>query len=241
MTKLFAIAALVGASWLTPAVIAAPQGVVTIDGAIEPVAEEPGLFTLSIAFDIEEGWHTYGDVGEGSEVETSLEMTLPDGAEAVGDWLRPFGPEGESSGSTIHEGRVAYSRRVSVKDVARGEAIDVTINYQACTSEYCNPPAKKTLSVRIPASNGAAADLFEAPVRVMAQDDFLNADGKTRFLSPALHDLDGDGREELVLGSLMGRLVVHRDLNASGDGDRAWGPPERFLGHSGEPIRTSNW
>ena len=241
MYRISTIAAIVGTMLLSPAAVAASEKVVTIEGSIQPQAEMPDRFNVTILFDIKEGWHTYDVVDQGAEVPTTLKMSLPEGAQVLGDWSRPLGMEGLAPGSFVHEGRVEFSRGIVVTEAARGKEIAVTINYQACTEEYCNPPQKKTVSVLIPASAPSTASLFEPPVRVMANGEILSATGGERFLSPALHDLDGDGRAELVLGSLMGKVGLHRNLNTSGKGDAVWGPREDFLGASGKPIRTSNW
>jgi len=58
---------------------------VTIKGSIKPEAAKLNHFTVTIQMDIASGWHTYDQVGEGSEVATSLKLKLPEGVTAVGD------------------------------------------------------------------------------------------------------------------------------------------------------------
>ncbi|MCB9902853.1 MAG: hypothetical protein H6831_00435 [Planctomycetes bacterium] len=47
---------------------------------------------------------------------------------------------------------------------------------------------------------------FAAPVRLMAGDVFLGA--KRLYASPAVYDWNGDGRLDVVIGDLPGRVTV---------------------------------
>ncbi len=82
------------------------------------------------------------------------------------------------------------------------------------------------------------AQTFETPTRVQAGDTFvghrlLNRD--RLYPSPALHDLDGDGNLELVIGDLFGRLTV---TSRTKDG---WSEEKPLLGADGEPLKFNNW
>lgn len=139
----------------SPAPAAESKHVVTLDGSIEPVAKKPGQFTVTVQFVIKEGWHTYDVVGEGAEVQTTLEMELPEGVRAIGDWRRPLGVDGKAEGSSVHEGMIEFHRDVIVPAAAGGKEIAVTVNYQACTDEYCNPPKTEIVLVLIPKRGGS--------------------------------------------------------------------------------------
>ena len=69
----------------------------------------------------------------------------------------------------------------------------------------------------------------------------LNTVAKKRFLSPGIFDVDGDGKAELMIGTLMGSVGVYENQNTTGKGDPVWGPWKDFEDAKGNSIRTSNW
>ena len=71
--------------------------------------------------------------------------------------------------------------------------------------------------------------------------DPLNTVAKQRFLSPAIFDVDEDGKAELVIGDLRGNVSIYENLNESGAGDPVWGSREALKDAEGKRIRTSNW
>ncbi len=78
---------------------------------------------------------------------------------------------------------------------------------------------------------------FAPPVRLKAGDAFL---GENRlFPSPVYHDLNGDGRADIVVGDLVGHLTVaHR----AADADSArFAAEEKVLGADGEIVDLQNW
>jgi len=78
---------------------------------------------------------------------------------------------------------------------------------------------------------------FAPPVRLKAGDAFL---GENRlFPSPVYHDLNGDGRADIVVGDLIGHLTVaHR----AADADSArFAAEEKVLGADGEIVDLQNW
>ena len=90
-------------------------------------------------------------------------------------------------------------------------------------------------------------EIFEAPIRLTVDDMPLNHDNKVMYISPTLHDVDGDGKPELIIGDVTGALGFHKiengsrgDQSASG-GDLVWGPRQTFEDSSGEPIKLTNW
>lgn len=221
--------------------IPAPAKAVTVTGALQPDAAQTDHFTVTIQMDIKNGWHTYAEVGDGSEVRTSLELKLPEGVKATGDWKRPIGKPGTASHSEYHVGKVSFSKKVVIEPSAYGKSIDVMISYQACTDEFCNRPQRKTVSIAIPADRLAGPSLFARPVRLNVDGAPLNTVAKKKFPSPAIFDVDGDGQTELVIGGLMGSVGVYENQNTSGTGDPVWGAREPFKDAEGNTIRTSNW
>jgi len=233
-----------------------PKKTVTLEGAISSKADaEVGHFTIAIEMDIKEGWHTYDEPGEGPEVRTSLELKTLEGVKAEGTWNRPVGIEGSEELSRHYVGKVRFSKSVFVDPSAYGKSVDVVVDYQACTEDFCNPPKTKTITIAIPeaaeplkadaleASAIASDDpgFFERPVRLTVDGKALNAVEKIRFPSPGIFDVDGDGKAELVIGGLMGSVGVYENLNKSEKEDPVWSSREEFKDANGEEIETSNW
>lgn len=86
------------------------------------------------------------------------------------------------------------------------------------------------------ASAVAQSSTFAAPVRLKAGDTFL---GQGRlFPSPVYHDLDDDGRADIVVGDLPGRLTVaYRTAAAAA----TFGKEAKVLGADGKQVDLQNW
>ena len=89
-----------------------------------------------------------------------------------------------------------------------------------------------TLAVALPAQT------FEAPVRLQSGETFLGATLNKRdrlYPSPALHDIDADGKADLVIGDLFGNLTLAKRTK---DG---WGEESTLMAADGKPLKFSNW
>lgn len=84
-----------------------------------------------------------------------------------------------------------------------------------------------------PSDAGAAE--FAPPVQ-------LTAGGKNHtgimYPSPALHDVDGDGARELLIGEIFGTITISDPLE--GGPSSAW-TKARPMKVGGEPIKLNNW
>ncbi|HEX6884343.1 MAG TPA: hypothetical protein VF530_13270 [Planctomycetota bacterium] len=78
---------------------------------------------------------------------------------------------------------------------------------------------------------------FAPPVLLEAGDKLLGA--RRLYPSPGFHDVDGDGRADLVIGDLWGRFTVARRL--ADDGPPRFGAEDWLLARDGEKLDFSNW
>lgn len=86
------------------------------------------------------------------------------------------------------------------------------------------------------AQSPVPAPTFAAPVRLMAGDKFL---GHNRlYPSPVLHDLDGDGKVDLVVGDLRGHLTVAPRTAVAPFG---FGAEQKVHGADGKVLDFANW
>lgn len=78
---------------------------------------------------------------------------------------------------------------------------------------------------------------FAPPVKLMAGSKGL---GENRlFPSPALHDMNGDGLADLVIGDLRGRLTVA--LRQPGAGAPKFAAEAKVMANDGAELDFANW
>ncbi|MGE3166615.1 MAG: hypothetical protein AB7O52_17070 [Planctomycetota bacterium] len=82
-------------------------------------------------------------------------------------------------------------------------------------------------------SEPAAPPRFEAPVRLMAGEKPMGGD--RLYPSPVLHDVDGDGVADMVIGDLVGNLTVSKRVAG------AWLAPTPLTAADGKPLKFNNW
>jgi hypothetical protein len=87
------------------------------------------------------------------------------------------------------------------------------------------------------ATAAAQSPQFAPPVRLKAGDAFLGE--KRLYPSPVLHDLDGDGAKDVVVGDLVGALTVAP--RAAGSRAPAYGAETKVLAADGKPLDFDNW
>ena len=92
------------------------------------------------------------------------------------------------------------------------------------------------VTARVAAQTDRPSLHFAAPIRLKAGDKFL---GENRlYPSPVFHDIDGDGRLDIVVGDLLGHLTVA----LRGPGERlAFGEETKLLDGDGKAIDFHNW
>ena len=77
---------------------------------------------------------------------------------------------------------------------------------------------------------------FADPVRLEAGGKLLGA-GRL-YPSPVFHDVNGDGRLDIVVGDLWGKLTVA--LREAGDA-RSFGAETKIKGTDGKDLDFANW
>ena len=81
------------------------------------------------------------------------------------------------------------------------------------------------------------APTFAAPVRLKAGDAFLGGD--RLYPSPMAHDVDGDGKLDLVVGDLRGRITIAR--RTDGTAPSCYAAETPMLAADGSAIDFHNW
>lgn len=124
---------------------------VVIGIAVLPSSAAPGeRVTLAIRLRVAVGWHVGPvEAADTSGAATTIELRLPDGVVAEGDWRVPR-PElivnamGNQRG---HRGDVLMERdlRVAQKQPAGPVPLEYSVNYQACNDRVCLRPGPDTL------------------------------------------------------------------------------------------------
>jgi hypothetical protein len=74
---------------------------------------------------------------------------------------------------------------------------------------------------------------FAAPKRIMAGDAVAGA-GRL-YPSPVFHDVDGDGKLDLVIGDLFGKVTFARRTEGG------FAEEEPLLDRDGKPLKFHNW
>ena len=88
-----------------------------------------------------------------------------------------------------------------------------------------------------PPAQGDGTATFADPVRMQAGDKMM---GEARlYPSPVLHDVDGDGLQDMVIGDLFGKITVAPRL--SGDGAPRFGPEAPLQAADGKELKFHNW
>jgi thiol:disulfide interchange protein DsbD len=124
---------------------------VFLSASIDPEKAKAGAeIEISVTAMIHEHWHIYAvDKPTGGSVPTSLKLTLPKGASAVGEWSSPdpikIGMGDEAAFG--YETEAVFKRKIKLAADASGKLeIAVDVKYMACNDMTCLPP--KTVTVK---------------------------------------------------------------------------------------------
>ncbi len=79
---------------------------------------------------------------------------------------------------------------------------------------------------------------FAAPVRLKAGDAYMGS--RRMYPSPVMHDVNGDGLGDIVVGCIFGKVTVAlRD--ASAKGEIKYLKPAPLKMESGKDLKFHNW
>jgi hypothetical protein len=107
---------------------------------------------LSVVLDILAPYEIQDRHAPPPAIATSLELKLPAGFRAVGDWSSPQTVRSQwPDGHAVYAGQAMFTRRVLVgNDVKPGEhQVGCAIRYQACNDRYCLRPTECKLDLDI--------------------------------------------------------------------------------------------
>lgn len=82
--------------------------------------------------------------------------------------------------------------------------------------------------------------VFDAPIIIQVNGQPLNQEGEILYPSPSVFDIDSDGKNELVLGSLFGNVYACENRNNS-TGDPEWSEPKPINTRMEQPLELNNW
>ena len=110
-----------------------------------------GTVEIVVPVTIASGSHIYAtNDADRAFVPTTLDLTLPDGVEALSAWIMPE-PIRRNNGDRIYTQAVAFHRtlRVAENVLAKSIPIQVSLHFQVCTEDVCWPPQTITFSSQI--------------------------------------------------------------------------------------------
>lgn len=97
-------------------------------------------------------WEIHPLNSQPAEAATKLELVLPPGIHAAGEWSEPKTTRSMSaSGGPVHMGKVVFTRTIEIdSEVPTGtHEIACTVSYQVCNERQCLKPETLTLSVPV--------------------------------------------------------------------------------------------
>mgnify|MGYP002639215769 CR=1 FL=1 len=132
----------------------------------EPVVsdQEPAAFNAVLVVDehnsnsglvlvrgkVSKGWHLYAGLPDASPYQlTELNLELPAGVQADGDWILPASqPKKPGSKMLYWTGDLIFSQRVKSTSPLQASDIHALVDFQACDEQMCMPPTQVKLSMQ---------------------------------------------------------------------------------------------
>ena len=81
---------------------------------------------------------------------------------------------------------------------------------------------------------------FDDPVLLKVGDTPMNAEGEMMYPSPVMFDIDNDGADELVIGTIFGGIYASENSKQE-KGEPVWEAPVAVNSADGEPLNLNNW
>ncbi len=128
-------------------------GPVSIELRLDPI-KDSAKQRLSIDFEIDPKWHIYATEKDNADsfFPTSIELVLPEGIEADGDWRKPAGDIYlKNPGVRVYSGSVTFARDLKITGDQESRELSAVIAYQVCNEDFCLPP--KTIRKSLPVPN----------------------------------------------------------------------------------------
>ena len=121
---------------------------------ITPAQVRPGeTVTLVIRAKTADQWHIYTvDKPAGVSIQTTLDLNLPDGVAAAGEWSNPVAePYKAEEPVFIYHGDFLFHRQLQIADDAAPGTLEVKceFGYQACNDSLCLPPTSTELTAEL--------------------------------------------------------------------------------------------
>lgn len=127
-----------------------PSEPVTAVMTLRPASVSAGeTFELLVSVRIAGGHFVHtGDDPRETFVPLGMDLTLPEGVDALGDWQLPT-PDLGRGNDLVYRKSVELRRSLKVASTAPAQSLVITgaLRYQACNDELCWPPGKLELSV----------------------------------------------------------------------------------------------
>jgi hypothetical protein len=121
---------------------------VRLQAELSPRQIKPGaILELVVRVKTAPTWHIYAAEGsKGPGIPTALNLKLPTGIKAEGEWTNPESSRG-MDGQMMYEGTFEFHRKLRVdRDAALGSMrVVCEFSYQACDLRSCQPPTMENL------------------------------------------------------------------------------------------------